>query len=233
MGDYTPDDVLQLDRPTTGFLCPFNANVFGIEFLSFEICDYESKARIFRVGKDMEGPTEGMEMDIDPRNPDSMRTIRYNFSEDVLRMPVISTSLVFSVGGREIDNFRMIERHYFRDQLVKSYDFTFGFCIPGSTNEWEAVYAVPGLDESLIEDMINHPYETRSDSFYFANDTLIMHNKASYKYTKEDGAQAKSYAHYNSGSKSRGVKGGKGTFPHTHACRGKPGGSFAARWQLV
>eukprot|EP00968_Pinguiococcus_pyrenoidosus_P001092 scaffold48_cov311-Pinguiococcus_pyrenoidosus.AAC.287 len=58
-------------------------------------------------------------------------------------------SLVFSVGNREIDNFRMIERHYFRNRLVKSYDFTFGFCIPGSTNEWEAVYAVPGLDEDL------------------------------------------------------------------------------------
>lgn len=29
--------------------------------------------------------------------------------------------------------------------------------------------------------MIENPYETRSDSFYFVNDKLIMHNKASYK----------------------------------------------------
>lgn len=31
--------------------------------------------------------------------------------------------------------------------------------------------------------MINHPYETKSDSFYFVGDDLIMHNKAAYTYT--------------------------------------------------
>ncbi|VDD95095.1 unnamed protein product [Enterobius vermicularis] len=30
--------------------------------------------------------------------------------------------------------------------------------------------------------MISHPYETRSDSFYFVNDRLVMHNKADYAY---------------------------------------------------
>lgn len=29
--------------------------------------------------------------------------------------------------------------------------------------------------------MIENPYETKSDSFYFVNDKLIMHNKASYR----------------------------------------------------
>ncbi len=79
-------------------------------------------------------------------------------------------------------NFRMIERHYFQDKLIKSFDFTFGFCIPGSTNTWEAVYDIPALDHQLIEEMIRCPYETKSDSFYFVGDELIMHNKASYKY---------------------------------------------------
>lgn len=80
-------------------------------------------------------------------------------------------SLVFAVGDREVRDFRMIERHYFRDQvrsfpfygyyvvlnsllflivqLVKSFDFSFGFCIPGSVNTWESVYSLPPLDESL------------------------------------------------------------------------------------
>jgi hypothetical protein len=31
--------------------------------------------------------------------------------------------------------------------------------------------------------MINHPYETKSDSFYFVSKSLIMHNKAEYDYT--------------------------------------------------
>lgn len=39
--------------------------------------------------------------------------------------------------------------------------------------------------------MIANPYETQSDSFYFVDDKLIMHNKASYKYVPEDAAQAK------------------------------------------
>ena len=80
----------------------------------------------------------------------------------------------------------MIERHYFRDQLIKSVDKLFNFCIPGSTNNWDVLYDVPLLDDSLIEEMIKNPYETKSDSFYFVNNELIMHNKASYKYTRSD-----------------------------------------------
>ena len=33
-----------------------------------------------------------------------------------------------------------------------------------------------------VEEMINSPFETRSDSFYFVDDCLIMHNKADYAY---------------------------------------------------
>lgn len=30
--------------------------------------------------------------------------------------------------------------------------------------------------------MITNPFETRSDSFYFVDDVLVMHNKADYAY---------------------------------------------------
>ena len=79
----------------------------------------------------------------------------------------------------------MIERHYFRKRLIKSYDWTFGFCIPSSTNNWEAIYDVPPLDQETIEDMIANPYETVSDSFYFVGNELVMHNKARYRYMKK------------------------------------------------
>jgi protein unc-119 len=49
----------------------------------------------------------------------------------------------------------MIERHYFRDKLVKSFDFQFGFCIPGSTNTWDAVYSLPPLSEELSELLVS------------------------------------------------------------------------------
>ena len=33
-----------------------------------------------------------------------------------------------------------------------------------------------------VQEMVDCPYDTRSDSFYFVEDKLIMHNKADYAY---------------------------------------------------
>lgn len=175
------------------------------------------------------------------------------------------------MGDKPVNNFRMIERHYFRNQLLKSFDFHFGFCIPSSKNTCEHIYDFPPLSEELSEwagscgqrdsetpswgdcgsdslsshpgslvsghhshvtyretwsprgwgnslrffslslshslegpavallrlltsappgwaslavnEMIRHPYETQSDSFYFVDDRLVMHNKADYSYS--------------------------------------------------
>lgn len=77
----------------------------------------------------------------------------------------------------------MIERHFFRDQLLKTFDFEFGFCIPNSRNTCEHIYELPLLSAQLRQQMTACPYETRSDSFYFVEDKLVMHNKADYAYT--------------------------------------------------
>lgn len=52
----------------------------------------------------------------------------------------------FTVGDREVKTFRMIERHYFRDQLIKSFDFDFGYCPPNTRNSIEHIYDMPDLD---------------------------------------------------------------------------------------
>jgi len=188
-----PEDVLAHGAPTKSFLCPLSANSdFGIEFLSFVIQDYTTKKTIFEVSRDRPLPIDVSRHDAS--DPDSLRKINYELSEDFLRLPVVSTTLVFSVGAKPLSDFRMIERHYFRDTLIKSFDFSFGFCIPGSTNTWEACYDLPPMDGRLVDRMIEHPYETASDSFYFVGNELIMHNKAYYKYVREDAdAQCKSY----------------------------------------
>mmetsp|Transcript_15525 Transcript_15525/g.16275 ORF Transcript_15525/g.16275 Transcript_15525/m.16275 type:complete len:258 (-) Transcript_15525:377-1150(-) len=210
----TPEDVSSLTRPTAGFLCTLQDNTYNIDFLQFTISDYDTKNVIFEVGKDSPAPQD-MSLDFSTPGEDMYRKIKYNFSEDVLRLPFIQTSLVFSVGDQEVHEFRMIERHYFRNQLVKSFDFEFGFCIPGSVNTWDAVYSVPPLSEELISDMIANPYETQSDSFYFVDNSLIMHNKASYRYIREDGAQSKKSYEDKYGAKgsksSKGSKGSKGS----------------------
>ena len=38
----------------------------------------------------------------------------------------------------------------------------------------------------MAEKMIDHPYETKSDSFYFVDGVLVMHNKAEYSYQQEE-----------------------------------------------
>ena len=77
----------------------------------------------------------------------------------------------------------MIERHFFRERHLKTFDFDFGFCIPNSKNTCEHIYEFPSLDKKTIEQMVTNPFDTRSDSFYFVDNELIMHNKADYAYS--------------------------------------------------
>lgn len=53
----------------------------------------------------------------------------------------------FTVGEKPIQNFRMVERHYFKQKLLKSFDFKFGYCIPRSKNTCEHIYEFPRLSE--------------------------------------------------------------------------------------
>ena len=54
-------------------------------------------------------------------------------------------SVEFIVGDMPVNHFRMIERHFFRDKLLKTFDFSFGFCIPNSKNTCEHIYEFPTL----------------------------------------------------------------------------------------
>lgn len=74
-----------------GFLCPLSANSFGIDFLQFTISDYQTKKVIFEVGKDTPAPQD-ISVDFSTLGEDMYRKIKYTFSEDVLRLPLIQTS---------------------------------------------------------------------------------------------------------------------------------------------
>jgi hypothetical protein len=64
---------------------------------------------------------------------------------------VLCCSVEFTVGDKAVSKFRMIERHFFRDKLLKSFDFEFGFCIPNSKNTCEHIYEFPTLAPDLGE----------------------------------------------------------------------------------
>mmetsp|Transcript_36304 Transcript_36304/g.93599 ORF Transcript_36304/g.93599 Transcript_36304/m.93599 type:complete len:188 (+) Transcript_36304:98-661(+) len=181
LAGVTPDYVNQLTQPTEVFMCPLSANVYKIDFVAFKIRAVEdnSESLLFEVRKD----PEEEQAPLDDNEDDSVRSIRYHFGPSFLDFPTIGTSLEFTVGEYPLHNFRMIERHYFRDMLIRSYDFTLPFVIPNTANTWEVIYTVPEMDPDLKQAIINYPWETRSDSFYFVNDQLVMHNKAEYNYS--------------------------------------------------
>lgn len=54
--------------------------------------------------------------------------------------------------------------------------------MPSSQNSMEAVYELPKFPPEVEEDMIKSPFQTVSDSFYFVEGKLVMHNKAAYSY---------------------------------------------------
>ena len=114
------------------------------------------------------------------------RVIKYHLGPDFLRLKTVGLTLTFSNGDKPINNMQMIERHYFRGKVIRSYDFKFGFVIPSSTNSWEFIYDLPELSDTEKQQIVNAPWEVKSDSFFFADGKLIIHNRAEYNYAPLD-----------------------------------------------
>uniref|UniRef100_A0A3B4F2I6 Unc-119 lipid binding chaperone B n=1 Tax=Pundamilia nyererei TaxID=303518 RepID=A0A3B4F2I6_9CICH len=172
--DITPDHVLGLRAVTEGNVMENNL-LLNISKTKELIVDFTTKQA--RNYKPLIISEEGGDPDTS-----AGRFVRYQFTPAFLKLRTVGATVEFTVGDRPINSFRMIERHYFQGRLLKNFDFDFGFCIPNSCNTCEHIYEFPQLPDDLIRQMVAHPYETRSDSFYFVDNKLIMHNKADYAY---------------------------------------------------
>ena len=200
MSEITPDVVRNYKEFTPKFLCGLDANIYNIQFKRFRIRDMESDFVLFDVGDDSDvnnkeeikkseeeerAKKEAGEKAKKEEEEDiykSARMIRYHLGPDFLDLKNLGSSLTFTVGDKPVKDFLMIERHYFNDILIKSFEFKFDFCIPNSVNTWESIYTIPEIDPEIKKKMIAEPWHTKSDSFYFVGDKLIMHNKAIYNY---------------------------------------------------
>jgi len=183
MPTISPAQVLSNTAITEDYLCPPQANIYGIDFTRFKIRDVDTGTTLFEIAKP---PTaeDGDQTEGESETPDlnAGRFVRYQFTPQFLKLRAVGATVEFKVGGKPVNKFRMIERHFFRDQHLKTFDFDFGFCIPNSVNSCEHIYEFPRLDQATIDEMVENPFETRSDSFYFVDDKLVMHNKADYSY---------------------------------------------------
>jgi hypothetical protein len=59
--------------------------------LQFSISDYQTKKIIFEVGKDTPAPQD-ISVDFSNLGEDMYRKIKYTFSEDVMKLPLIQTT---------------------------------------------------------------------------------------------------------------------------------------------
>ena len=125
--EITPEEVLNLEKSPQEYLCPLSANIFDIEFIYFKIRNYDNDQTLCEISKP--------EQLIGQPLTENMRKIRYHFGPYFFHLNTIGTTLRFKVGAKPVKNFMMIERHYFKDKLIKSYKFEAPFCMPGSTNE--------------------------------------------------------------------------------------------------
>ncbi|KAF6211217.1 hypothetical protein GE061_014333 [Apolygus lucorum] len=170
---YRPEDIMEMKTITDGYLVAPGRS--PIEFTCFSMREMESDRLIFEIRKSQD---EG-----DVCTTQSLT--RYDLTPEFLNIPTLGATVEFKVGPEPIQELRMIERHFFKDKLLISHDFTFGFCIPNSVNSWEHTYEFPTLPLHVRNAMISEPYFTKSDSFYFANSVLILHNKAEYSFVSK------------------------------------------------
>lgn len=177
--------VMKLGAPTERFLCKLTDNWPQLRFGGFKIRDIVSGYTLVEVHDDEvdNGDAGTLSDDDDP----ATRVIKYHLGPDFLRLRTVGLTLTFSNGPKPINKMEMVERHYFRGRVIRSYDFKFGFVIPGSTNSWEFIYDLPELSDAERLEISSAPWEVKSDSFFFADGKLIIHNRAEYNYAPLDG----------------------------------------------
>ena len=170
-----------MEGPTDHFLCKMSDNVYKIDFCRYKIRDMDSKIVLVDINhEDFEDSKSELP---EEELPDEERLIRYKFGPDFLEFQTIGTELEFKVGELPVKNLVMIERHYFKGKLIKSYDFNVNFCIPGTTNAMEAIYDLPELTEEEKEDIRSSPWEVKADSFFFVDGRLVIHTRSEYDYS--------------------------------------------------
>ena len=114
----TPEQVRALIAPTDAFMCKLKDNVYKIKFGSFRIRDIQSGFVLVDVKEEDLNDNITDEMD-DPKT----RLVKYHFGPDFLKLKTIGLQVEFSVGPAGVPSLLMIERHYFKGKMIKSYEF--------------------------------------------------------------------------------------------------------------
>jgi hypothetical protein len=111
----TLEQIKNLDAPTEDFLCRPEDNIYGIEFVYFKIRNATSNQVLFEIRKP--------ESEIGKKAAQPVRFVQYQFGPHFFKLATIGTTLEFKVGPQAVKKFLMIEKHYFKRHLIKSFEF--------------------------------------------------------------------------------------------------------------
>ena len=182
---FSIEDARALTIPSDRILCTLADNEF-IRFGEYSVCDYDTRTQLLHVTREQNKEQDDFarQMEEDGTLTMDMRTLKHEFPRAFFQLRNLELNLEFTNvnGDQPLQNLTLIEKHYFRGQILSQFEFNFPFCVPKSTNQWQYVYELPVLSEEQQQAMIEAPFETQSDSFFFAEGRLIVHNKAAYKY---------------------------------------------------
>ena len=120
---FDVDVARTMTAPTKQYLCKLSDNTYNIQFLRYKIRDVDSGITLVDIQDDA---PEDLAVNEDLIQ-DEDRILRYQFGPDFLELKNIGTLLEFSVGDKEVKDLVMIEKHYFKDELLKQYEFDFKF----------------------------------------------------------------------------------------------------------
>ena len=67
-----------------------------------------------------------------------MRVLKHSFPRTFFMLQNLELNLQFTNvnGDQPLSDLTLIEKHFFRGQILSEFEFNFPFCVPKSTNEW-------------------------------------------------------------------------------------------------
>ncbi|XP_022244812.1 protein unc-119 homolog B-like [Limulus polyphemus] len=192
----TPDEVLKLSKVTEGYLCSPEANIYGIDFTRFKIRDMETGTVLFEIAKPSVPVSEDEDKEKDTReqeisDPSTGRFVRYHFTPQFLKLSAVGATVGFTMESFSQPTLAFFTRKSVHavTSMVTALPMDQEFQSTGSScllhqelhiSSRVVVHLVQHYHR--CEEMIKNPFQTRSDSFYFVDNKLIMHNKADYAY---------------------------------------------------
>ena len=188
--EITPDYVKSLHSFTDSFLCDLDDNIYNIYFTKLVFKQMQNNQNnkekiLFELKSDYNNINEEIKQKAKEikdiyKNP---RMIRYHLDKEILDFN-LKLTLEYKNESQKPVSLKMIENHYHNNKLIWQFFNDFGFCIPNSNNWKDIIYKFNSHEfEELSKS--KSTFEIKTDTFFFANNKLIIHNKTLFYFSKK------------------------------------------------